>query len=57
MDDVRWVKRIEEVFLCDLKMFRYSGTDYVNGKIVEGIANSIVECQVKFYISQLPPTQ
>ena len=26
---------------------RYSGTDYVNGKIVEGIANSIEECQVK----------
>lgn len=26
---------------------RYSGTDYVNGKIVEGIANSIQECQVR----------
>ena len=26
---------------------RYSGTDYVNGRIVEGIANSIQECQVK----------
>ena len=34
---------------CEWKIFfpRYSGTDYVNGKIVEGIANSIQECQVK----------
>lgn len=30
---------------------RYSGTDYVNGRIVEGIANSIQECQVKSLVS------
>ena len=37
-------------------MFRYSATDYVNGKIVEGTANSIEECQVKFYLTSTAVT-
>ena len=29
-------------------LFRYSGSDYVNGSIIEGIAPDLVSCQVSF---------
>ena len=55
LDDVRWSKQMF-FLICVLKMFRYSATDYVNGKIVEGTANSIEECQVKFYLTSTAVT-